>query len=154
MKLEVIKKQKALLGILSLSFLGFLDSTYLTVQHYSGQVPPCDVTHACEKVLTSQFATVGPIPIAAFGIGYFIVIMILTILYLQKKQRRTLQALFVLSGLAFLAALGLLGIQAFLLHAFCQYCVFAESMMTGIFGTTAWAYLQRENHNKQSTNHK
>jgi uncharacterized membrane protein len=125
-----------------LAFLGFIDSVYLTVQHYAGVVPPCDVTHACETVLTSQYATVGPLPIATFGIGYFLVIMILAILYLQQKQRKTLQVLFALSGLAFISALGLLYIQAFLLHAFCQYCLFAEAMMTLIFVLSCFLILR------------
>jgi uncharacterized membrane protein len=77
------RNKTSLLFVLFLSFAGFLDATYLTIQHFSGQIPPCTVTHGCEKVLTSQFAHVGPIPIALLGAGYFLIMMVVSLLYLQ-----------------------------------------------------------------------
>lgn len=59
------KKYKWLvLGFLILGFLGFLDATYLTVKHYLGTPINCSIFEGCEKVTTSQYATVGGVPVS------------------------------------------------------------------------------------------
>ena len=40
-------------AFLVLSFLGFLDSAYLTVAHYRGEAPPCSLLEGCERVTNS-----------------------------------------------------------------------------------------------------
>lgn len=136
------KKEIPLLTITFLSFLGFLNAVYLTILGITRQIPPCSATHGCETVLTSQFAYIGPIPIAALGVGYFVIVMVLTILLMQKKQYMLLRILFGLASLAFLAGLGLIYIQAFILKAFCQYCLLAELLITLIFVMASWIYLK------------
>src|SRR5258706_9976569 len=70
-----------------LSFLGFLDTVYLTITHYRNIIPPCSIAHGCEKVLTSQFSTVAGIPIQIPGIILYISLIILLILFLQTKNK-------------------------------------------------------------------
>ena len=125
-----LRHRKIIVMIFLLSFLGFLDSTYLTITSLNHQIPPCTVTHGCETVLTSRFASVGPIPIAAFGIGYFIIMMVLSLLYIQNTKRKLVKLLFIISSLAFVAGLGLVYIQAMILKAFCQFCLLAELFLT------------------------
>lgn len=116
-----------------LSFLGFLDATYLTILHYKQVIPPCSLVHGCETVLTSQFATIGSIPLALIGVFYFIVMLFCSILLLQKPTKLLISFVFfwAVSGV-FVAGL-LVATQAFILHAFCQYCLTAEGIILVIF---------------------
>jgi uncharacterized membrane protein len=54
-----------------LAVVGIADSIYLTIEHLAGRLPPCTIT-GCEQVLTSPYATVGPVPLSALGaLAYF-----------------------------------------------------------------------------------
>ncbi len=131
--LAPVLRHKLPLSILLLGFMGFLDATYLTVLGFSRQIPPCTATHGCESVLTSQFAYVGPIPIALFGVGFFITVMVIAIMLLQKNTLLLRRILLIITTLAFLAGMGLIYLQAFVIQAFCQYCLIAELIMTLLF---------------------
>jgi uncharacterized membrane protein len=133
-------------SILLLSFLGFLDSSYLTILSITRQFPPCSVTHGCETVLTSRFASVGPIPLAAIGILYFIAVMILTILIIQGKHRLK-KLLFGLTSAGFITGLLLIYIQAKILHAFCQYCLLVELILTALCLAAGWIYFRGSKEN-------
>src|SRR6476469_1988821 len=50
-----------------LSLVGLADSIYLTIHHYTAEPVPCSITGGCEMVLTSPYAEVSGIPLAAFG---------------------------------------------------------------------------------------
>ncbi|MDP2585888.1 MAG: vitamin K epoxide reductase family protein [Candidatus Levybacteria bacterium] len=127
------KNKLSLISIAILSFLGFVDSTYLTIVHYRNIIPPCSITHGCEEVLNSKFATIGNIPISIFGSAFFILILVLCILILQKNQKRLRQALFILVNLGIIAAIILFYLQWIVLKAFCQYCLLVEAIILGMF---------------------
>jgi uncharacterized membrane protein len=57
----------------AVALIGLADSIYLTIKHYTGEAVPCSVIEGCEQVLTSSYAEVAGVPLAALGaIAYFI----------------------------------------------------------------------------------
>src|SRR5438128_11991346 len=57
-----------------LSLIGLADSIYLTVEHLTGQSLRCTIIVGCSEVLSSKYAQIGSIPLAAIGaVAYFIV---------------------------------------------------------------------------------
>jgi uncharacterized membrane protein len=116
-----------------LSFLGFLDTVYLTITHYKNVIPPCSIAHGCEKVLTSQFSTIAGIPIQIPGIIFYISLIILLLLFLQTRNRLFFYLLtgIVISGL--IVSIALFSLQAFVIHAFCQYCLASEVIILLLF---------------------
>ncbi len=114
--------------ILILSFLGFLDATYLSILHYQNAIPPCTITNGCETVLTSKYATIYGIPISLIGSLFYFLLIGISILILTdfKKIFANSLILIVLSG-ALVSAV-LIYIQFFILKTFCQYCLFSEGV--------------------------
>ena len=56
-----------------LAVVGLADSIYLTVTHLTGEDVTCVASSGCSEVLSSPYASVGPIPLGAFGVlGYFL----------------------------------------------------------------------------------
>lgn len=128
------KLNKTPLGFIAfLSFIGFLDAAYLTVLHYKHIIPPCSIAQGCEKVLTSQFATIGPIPIAILGMLYFLILLITTLMLFEKPSKLLISCIFFLSVGGFITAILLFAAQAFVLQAFCQYCLGAEAIIIVTF---------------------
>jgi|WetSurMetagenome_2_1015567.scaffolds.fasta_scaffold15891_2 uncharacterized membrane protein len=117
-----MKLTKSKIAILILSIIGFFDSSYLTIVHYEHIVPPCTVTHGCETVLTSKFATFMGIPIALSGVLFFLVLIVLLLLGASLYFKIWLYGGV---GVSFV----LLYLQAFVIHAYCQYCLLVEAVV-------------------------
>jgi uncharacterized membrane protein len=57
-----------------LSLLGLADALYLTIEHVTGQSVRCTILAGCSAVLSSPYAVVAGIPLAAIGAAaYFAV---------------------------------------------------------------------------------
>jgi uncharacterized membrane protein len=112
-----------------LSLAGVADAIYLTVEHLSGRSVRCTVTGGCSEVLGSPYATIGGYPLALFGaLAYFTAFSLATLAAFGSRRAGNLFA--VLVALMFAASLWLLYLQAFVLHAFCQYCLLSAAITT------------------------
>lgn len=118
---------RLLTAITGVSFIGFVDSAYLLADHYFKLPLPCSVTNGCETVLTSPYAMVGPIPLAFFGVLYYLVVMFFALyIYTERTVSRTqILAIFALTLVGFLMSVMFMSIQIFLIKAICLYCAFS-----------------------------
>jgi len=113
--------------------LGLADATYLTVLALTGETAACSGQAGCQEVLGSAYARVAGIPVAAFGVaGYFTAFTCATFAAFDYPRARKFFALIV--GVLFAATLWLLYVQAFLLHAFCRYCLFSAAICFLLMG--------------------
>lgn len=112
------------------ALLGFADALYLTLKHLSGQSIRCVVTTGCDEVLSSSYAVVaGYVPLAALGaVAYFIAFSLATLAASGYASARKL--LVPLVALMFASTLWLLYVQAFVLEAFCAYCLLSAFLTT------------------------
>lgn len=130
----------ALLALL-FAFLGFLDAIYLTIIHYKHIIPPCSLTHGgCETVLNSQFATIAGIPLALLGSLYYVSVFLLIALFLETKQRRLIHIAFLMTTLSLFISIWLIFLQAFVIHAFCQFCLGSELATFLLFDALWWLW--------------
>ena len=109
------------------SLLGLADAIYLTVEHVTGQSVRCTIVAGCSEVLSSSYAVVGGVPLAAIGAAaYFIVFSLATLAAFGYRIAGTLLTPLVL--LMFLVSLWLIYLQAFVIHAFCQFCLLSAAV--------------------------
>jgi uncharacterized membrane protein len=112
---------------------GLADATYLTVQALTGETLSCGGSPDCFRVLGSSYAKVGRIPVALIGaLAYFSAFTFATFAAFGYARAGKFLALIV--GMMFLATLWLLYVQAFLLHAYCRYCLFSAAITFLIAG--------------------
>ncbi len=102
-----------------LALVGVADAAYLTIEHYAGEIPPCNAIQGCETVLTSQYATIGGIPLALIGLIYYLVVLILS----RMEGQRPLIALAALTSFGLAASAGLVYLQLFVIGAICLFCM-------------------------------
>lgn len=109
------------------SLVGLADSVYLTVQHLTGQSVKCTVTNGCSAVLGSKYAMIAGIPTAAFGaLAYFAAFSLATLAVFGYAQARTGLAILVVPMVLMTGWLFFL--QAFVLHAFCEFCLLSAAI--------------------------
>ena len=113
--------------------IGLADATYLTVQALTGETLSCGGSPDCFRVLGSSYAKVGGIPVPMLGaLAYFTVFTFAT--FAAFGYPRAPKFLVLIAGAMFLMTLWLLYVQAFVLHAYCRYCLFSAAITFLIAG--------------------
>src|SRR5262245_11147881 len=109
------------------SLIGLGDSIYLTIQHLTGRSVRCSVTTGCSAVLSSHYSSIAGFPTAAFGaMAYFAAFSLATLSAFGYVHART--GLAVLVAPMLIMTLWLLYVQAFVLRAYCEYCLLSAAM--------------------------
>lgn len=114
-----------------LALAGVADSLYLTIEHISGRSVICAFSSGCSKVLASYYAKVGSIPVAAFGVAAYFSVFSLAVLAAFGYARAG-ALLLPLVLIMFAATLWFVFAQAFLLRAFCDYCIASAGITTAL----------------------
>jgi uncharacterized membrane protein len=109
------------------SLIGLGDAIYLTIQDITGESLRCTIISGCSEVLSSKYAHVGPIPLAAIGafayFGFFSLAILAAFGYGFLRP-----LLLIVVSFMFLATLWLLYLQAFVIGHFCQYCLLSAAV--------------------------
>src|SRR5947207_14594669 len=138
---KLLKRLYAVAAIIAL--FGLADGIYLTVEHLTGRTAECIASSGCQDVLSSKYAALGPVPLAAVGaIAYFIAFSMALLSAFGYDKCGAFFALVV--GIMFATTLWLLYLQAFVLHAFCVYCLFSAGVTTVLAGIVITNALLRE----------
>ena len=110
-----------------IALFGLADATYLTVAHLTGDDAVCGSAIGCSQVLGSTYASFRGIPTAAFGVvAYFTVFSLAILAVFGYAKMRGLLTIVV--GVMLVASLYFLYLQAFVLHAFCPFCLFSAAI--------------------------
>ena len=112
-----------------LSLLGIADALYLTIEHLTGQTVRCTILSGCSEVLSSQYAVVAGIPLAAIGAAAYFTVFSLAVLALfgYRIAGKTLTPLVIAM---FFVSVWLFYLQAFVIRQFCQYCLISALITT------------------------
>jgi len=119
-------------AIALLSLVGLGDALYLTVEHMTGQTVRCTIVAGCSEVLSSSYAVVAGIPLAAVGAAAYFSVFSLAILAIFG-YRLAGKLLVPLTGLMVLISLWLIYLQAFVIRAFCQFCLLSAAITIVLF---------------------
>jgi uncharacterized membrane protein len=128
-----------------LAVAGLADSIYLTVTHLTGEDVTCVASSGCSEVLSSAYASVGSIPLGAFGVlGYFIAFSLATLASFGYSRALVLLRVIVAGMLA--TTLWLLYVQAFVLHAFCDFCLLSAGLTLSLSTIAVIGYFIERKH--------
>jgi protein-disulfide isomerase/uncharacterized membrane protein/rhodanese-related sulfurtransferase len=119
--------------IFALSLLGLFDSTYLFWAYTSpSHRMVCGIGSGCDAVRASVFAHIWGVPLPAYGLAMYAALALLVFVepWLGRLSRSLLTFI---SGAGFLASLYLTGLEAFVIHAWCAWCVVSALTVTAIF---------------------
>jgi uncharacterized membrane protein len=118
-----------------LAFIGMVDALYLSIKRH--EPIPCHVTRGCTDVLTSKYSEVAGIPLSWFGLAFYVTVLSLVVFTIfedpQRPSATPLRVVFYLSGVGLIISAMLVGIQAFILKAFCEYCLLSAALVLTIF---------------------
>jgi uncharacterized membrane protein len=128
------------LASLIVAVIGLAVSVYLTIEHYTASTTfacPESATINCQKVTTSHWSHLGPIPVAVLGLVFFVA---MTALCLPAAWRvRALEPVRVIgAAVGVVVALVLVWIELFRVDAICLYCTAVHVCSLILLGTVLW----------------
>jgi len=122
-----------------ISLIGLGDALYLTVEHLAGRSVRCTVISGCSEVLSSPYADINGVPLAAIGaIAYFVVFSLGTLAAFGNRWAVKLMVLVVAA--MFITTLWLLYLQAFVIRHFCQFCLLSAAVTIALTILSVLAY--------------
>lgn len=128
-----VPSRRIYIAVAFLSLIGLADSIYLTVKHLTGQNVQCTISSGCEVVLGSAYATLFGYPLAALGaLAYFTAFSLATLAAFGYRSTRTF--LMIVVAVMTLMTIRLLYVQAFVLHAYCEFCLLSAAITLSLAG--------------------
>ncbi len=109
------------------ALIGLADATFLTVAHLTGDDAVCGTAVGCSTVLGSSYATIKGAPTAAFGTVAYFTVFSLAILGAFRAVWVRKFLMFVVAAM-FVASCYFLYLQAFVIHAYCPYCMLSAAL--------------------------
>jgi uncharacterized membrane protein len=116
----------------ALCLVGIGIAGYLTYVHYAGLRPICGISHGCETVQTSSYASLLGIPVALLGMISYMLILIT----LKMRDERALMTGSGLTLIAFAFSAYLTYREVFTIHAICSWCV-SSAIVFSLLAITA-----------------
>jgi uncharacterized membrane protein len=115
------------------SFLGFLDATYLTVAHYSNSELNCTFLKGCNEVAASKYSSLFGIPLSLLGTFYYLTILFLALIYWDTKNKMPILIIPLITTFGLIFSGYLVFLQIFVIEAICTYCMMSALTSTTLF---------------------
>jgi uncharacterized membrane protein len=106
----------------TLDLIGLAIASYLSVVELRGDLPYCGPLKGCEEVALSEYARVGGIPVAVFGVGLSISLFLLAIAWMRSGRIELLAAHYGLSLLGVVFEVYFTYLELFVIGAVCVWC--------------------------------
>ncbi|HBB43953.1 MAG TPA: hypothetical protein DCZ83_00995, partial [Candidatus Yonathbacteria bacterium] len=127
-------------AIIALALVGFTDSAFLLAKRVSGAPIPCFITSGCDTVSKSPYSVMFGVPLAAWGVLFYLGIGFLALLYMDTKNLLIAKLIPIATTLGFISSAYFIYVQKFLIKAFCIYCILSAIVSTILFalGIIIW----------------
>lgn len=125
--------KKLIIAIAVVAAFGVADASFLSYYSLAELPIPCSYFEGCNEVAQSPYAKVFGIPLALFGVAFYAFVLALALLILRRPNRLAVRALQAFGFLAFVLSGYFMYLQAFVIGAFCIYCIMSAIFSTAIF---------------------
>lgn len=138
-----------------ISIIGIADASYLTYEKIVGTEIVCGEGFDCGKVLNSPWSMIGPIPLSFFGLLFYLSVFAISVIHflsiditpiLSKVTKKLglskpasinfiqpMEIVILLSIFGFLFSIYLISIMAFVIKAWCLFCLISALSSTLLF---------------------
>lgn len=125
---------RLLVAFIFTAMLGWVASVILTAIHFwvIPIIPAGAELAGPMLVITSEWAYIGPVPLAAIGAVYYIVMIALGSVWLTTKNETVEKILLPVTAFGFLASMGFVYLQLFVIGAICPFCMMSAAATTGL----------------------
>ena len=106
----------------ALDLFGFAVASYLSIVELGGGVPVCGPIRGCETVANSQYSRIGGVPVAVFGVGLSLILLVAALGWWKTGDRRLLATHYGFSLVGVTFEVYFTFLQVFVIDAICIWC--------------------------------
>ena len=132
------------LVLAALDLVGLAIAVYLSTVELAGGLPYCGPLAGCEEVALSEYARIGGIPVAVFGVMLSITLFALAIAWWRTNDRRLLAAHYGLSLAGVIFEVYFTYLELFVIGAVCVWCAAYGVSLVVRFLVALWVWLRRD----------
>lgn len=126
---------------IGLATIGLLITVYLVYSHFTNTQEICLQGNGfnCDLVQNSVYSRIGPLPIQYLGLGGYLAILLALLFETRVPvlMKRGKVLVFAMTLFGFLYSAYLTMIEAFVLHAWCMWCLISAITMTLLFAVSS-----------------
>jgi uncharacterized membrane protein len=126
-----------------LDVMGLAIALYLSVVELSGGKPYCGPLAGCETVAASEFAWIGPLPVAVYGVFLSLLLLTLALVWVRTDKPWLLDVHYGLSLIGVIFEVYFLSVQIFVIHAVCIWCTLYGLSLIARFFVAMAIWLRR-----------
>lgn len=128
-----------------LSLAGLLVSAFLAYQYSQPKTVFCPLGgNSCEIVRNSPYSNIFGIPLPFFGIVYYLLEGLILLFLIEKEQVILSKLLLLSSAFGFVFSIYLSFLEAFVIKAYCFWCVISAIIAAIIFFLSMKIFLTKE----------
>ena len=126
-----------------LDIAGLAIAGYLSVVELGGGVPYCGPLPGCETVAASEFAWIGPLPVAVYGVFLSLLLLTLALVWVRTDKPALLDVHYGLSLVGVIFEVYFLSVQVFVIQAVCIWCTLYGLSLVARFFVAMAIWLRR-----------
>jgi uncharacterized membrane protein len=127
-------------SFLVISLIGLLDAGYLSLGVLIGGDTGCFLVKGCNIVLKSTYSEILGIPVAFLGLFYYLAIFVSVFVFNFNRNPKLQRVILWSTTIGFVSTLWFLYAQAFILRAFCSYCLISAITSVSLFGLSMYFF--------------
>ena len=139
-----LRRTHPALVLAALDLFGLAVASYLSIVELGGGVPVCGPVRGCETVAQSQYSRIGGVPVAVFGVGLSLVLLVAALGWWRSGDRRLLATHYGLSLVGVTFELYFTFLQVFVIDAICIWCASYGISLVLRFLLALWVWLRRD----------
>lgn len=126
-----------------LDVIGLAIAGYLSVVELGGGVPVCGPLKGCETVAASEYAWIGPLPVAVYGVFLSLILLTLALAWVKTDKPWMLDVHYGLSLVGVIFEVYFLTLQVFVIGAVCIWCTLYGVSLILRFAVAMTIWLRR-----------
>lgn len=127
----------------ALDVVGLAIALYLSAVELQGALPYCGPLKGCEEVAQSEYARIGGVPVAVFGVGLSLTLLVLAIAWTVTDRVALLAAHYGLSLVGVIFEVYFTYIEVFVIGAVCVWCATYGVSLLARFVVALWVWRHR-----------
>lgn len=127
----------------ALDLSGLAIAGYLSVVALRGDLPACGPLKGCEEVALSEYARIGGVPVAVFGVILSITLFLLAIAWIRSARIDLLAAHYALSLLGVVFEVYFTYLELFVIGAVCVWCASYGLSLVARFAVALFVWRRR-----------
>jgi uncharacterized membrane protein len=132
------------LFLVALDVVGLLIASYLSLVELQGDLPYCGPLHGCETVAQSPYARIAGVPVAVFGVGLSLSLLVLAVAWIRSGRIALLGAHYALSLVGVVFEIYFTYIEVAVIGAVCVWCATYGASLVARFAVALWVWVRRD----------